>query len=43
MPAWLNLPNLLTLSRLALTPFVIAAPSMAARDGARAVRPGWVH
>ena len=25
MPAWLNLPNLLTLSRLALTPFVIMA------------------
>jgi cardiolipin synthase len=25
MPAWLNLPNLLTLSRLALTPFVIVA------------------
>ena len=25
MPAWLNLPNLFTLSRLVLTPFVIAA------------------
>jgi cardiolipin synthase len=25
MPAWLNLPNLFTLSRLALTPFVIGA------------------
>jgi cardiolipin synthase len=25
MPAWVNLPNLLTLSRLVLTPFVIAA------------------